>query len=45
MTLVKQEPRLQVTLPAHYRPYGPSEVMADLAKVIGQHTTRTGRCQ
>lgn len=44
MTLVKHQPRIRVHLPAHYRPYGPSEVMADLAKVIGRFTKTTGHC-
>lgn len=44
LTLVKRSPRIEVTLPAHYRPYGPSEVMVDLTRVVRRHTRVTGHC-
>jgi hypothetical protein len=43
MTLAFRSPVLQVRLPAHYRPTGPSEVMADLDALVRAHTTSTGR--
>ena len=42
MTLAFREPAVQVQVPAHYRPDGPSEVMADLDAVVRAHTTSTG---
>ena len=43
MTLAFRSPVLQVKVPAHYRPNGPAEVMADLDAVVRAHTTSTGR--
>jgi hypothetical protein len=43
MTLAFRSPVVQVTLPAHYRPNGPSEVMADLDADVRKHTASTGR--
>ncbi|HEX2896125.1 MAG TPA: DUF3515 family protein [Marmoricola sp.] len=43
MTLAFREPVLQVRVPAHYRPNGPAEVMADLDRVVRAHTTSTGK--
>jgi hypothetical protein len=45
LTLAKRSIRVEVKVPAHYRPYGPSEAMVDLTKTIKAHTTATGRCQ
>jgi hypothetical protein len=46
MTLAFRTPVLQVHVPAHYRPNGPSEVMADLDQLVRTHTTSTGKhCQ
>jgi hypothetical protein len=44
MTLAFRSPEVQVRVPRHYRPNGPSEVMADLDGVIRAHTTATGEC-
>jgi hypothetical protein len=44
MTLAFRTPVVQVRVPAHYRPNGPSEVMADLDAVVRAHTTAHGRC-
>jgi len=44
MTLAFRNPAVQVHLPAHYRPNGPSEVMADLDADVRRHTTAHGRC-
>ena len=43
MTLAFRSPVLQVEVPAHYRPNGPAEVMADLDGVVRAHTTSTGK--
>jgi hypothetical protein len=43
MTLAFRTPVIQVRVPAHYRPNGPSEVMADLDAVVRAHTTSTGK--
>jgi hypothetical protein len=43
MTLAFREPVLQVVVPAHYRPNGPAEVMADLDAIVRSRTTSTGR--
>jgi hypothetical protein len=43
MTLAFRTPVVQVSVPAHYRPNGPSEVMADLDADVRAHTTSTGR--
>jgi hypothetical protein len=43
MTLAFRTPVLQVRLPSHYRPNGPSEVMADLDALVRAHTTSTGK--
>jgi hypothetical protein len=43
MTLAFRSPVVQVRVPAHYRPYGPSEVMADLDGLVRTRTTSTGR--
>ena len=42
MTLAFRDPIVQVQLPAHYRPDGPSEVMADLDAVVRADTAPTG---
>jgi Protein of unknown function (DUF3515) len=42
MTLAFRRPVVQVRVPAHYRPNGPSEVMADLDAVVRTRTTSTG---
>lgn len=42
MTLAFRDPTLQVQVPAHYRPDGPTEVMADLDAVLRDRTTSTG---
>lgn len=44
LTLVKRSPRIELAIPAHYRPYGPSEVMVDLTRVVRRHTRVTGHC-
>ena len=44
LTLAHRTPVLQVVVPAHYRPNGPSEVMADLDQTVRSHTTAQGRC-
>lgn len=44
MTLIKRSFRVDVTIPAHYRPNGPTEAMVDLASTLKAHTTATGRC-
>lgn len=43
MTLAFRRPVVQVRVPAHYRPNGPAEVMADLDRVVRTRTTSTGR--
>jgi hypothetical protein len=43
MTLAFRTPVVQVRVPAHYRPNGPAEVMADLDGVVRTRTTSTGR--
>jgi hypothetical protein len=42
MTLAFRTPVVQVRMPAHYRPNGPSEVMADLDALVRARTTSTG---
>jgi hypothetical protein len=44
MTLAFRTPVVQVLVPKHYRPNGPSEVMADLDSVVRARTTAHGRC-
>jgi hypothetical protein len=44
MTLAFHSPVVQVSLPAHYRPNGPSQVMADLDRAVRGQTTANGRC-
>jgi len=44
MTLAFRTPVVQVSLPARYRPNGPSEVMADLDADVRAHTTGHGHC-
>ena len=43
MTLAFRTPVVQVRVPAHYRPNGPAEVMADLDGLVRARTTSTGR--
>jgi hypothetical protein len=43
MTLAFRTPVVQVTVPAHYRPNGPAEVMADLDGLVRTRTESTGR--
>jgi hypothetical protein len=43
MTLAFRSPVLQVRVPAHYRPNGPAEMMADLDAVVRAHTVSTGK--
>jgi len=43
MTLAFRTPVVQVRVPAHYRPNGPSEVMADLHAVVRARTESTGQ--
>ena len=43
MTLAFRTPVVQVRVPAHYRPNGPAEVMADLDDLVRSRTTSTGR--
>jgi len=45
LTLVKRAPRVEVRMPAAYRPNGPSEAMVDLERTLRRHTEVTGRCR
>jgi hypothetical protein len=45
MTLAHHSVWVRVHVPAHYRPNGPSEVMADLDHAVRAHTRATGRCR
>ncbi|WP_310962825.1 DUF3515 domain-containing protein [Nocardioides terrisoli] len=44
LTLVKRTPRIEVRIPAHYRPQGPSDAMVDLTGAVRAHTRVTGHC-
>lgn len=44
LTTIGFEPRLQLLVPASYRPEGPAAAMAALAKAIKRTLTRTARC-
>jgi hypothetical protein len=44
MTLAFRSPVVQVSVPATYRPNGPSAVMADLDSAVRTHTTAHGKC-
>ena len=35
---------VEVTVPAHYRPQGPGNVLIDLTKAVRKHTTVHGHC-
>ena len=43
-TLLHRSPRVEVIVPAHYRPQGPGNVLIDLAKAVKKHTTVHGHC-
>jgi hypothetical protein len=43
-TLLHRSPRVEVRVPAHYRPQGPGNVLVDLAKVVKAHTIAHGHC-
>ena len=42
MTTIERSPRVEVVVPAEYRP--PAAVMVDLAEAIKQHTRLVKRC-
>lgn len=43
-TLLHRTPRVEVRVPAHYRPQGPGNALADLASAIKKSTKKTGHC-
>jgi len=43
-TTLFRKPGIELTVPASYRPQGPSEAMVDLAKTLATYTKASGHC-